>query len=432
MSADARRIAARLLLEVETPGDFLEHRMEADSGFDGLPPVDRRFAQELIFGVIRWRRTLDWLISAAGASRSPPSGPRVLLQLGLYQLFWLDRIPPFAAVNETVRVARAMGFSQSAGFINAILRRADRDREALQIRLVELRTAQPDLGWSHPKALTDRWQSGLKPDELQRLLAWNNSPPPLWVRRNSLLCSADQLLETWKGEGVTFDTQPMGWLGDGLAFAIRSPNRLGDLASFQKGWFYVQDPSTLFAVSELAPLPGEAVLDLCAAPGGKTTFIAQKMGDQGEVTATDSSGDRLAMVTANCRRLNLGSVRVRNLAEMEADKTTFDRVLVDAPCSNTGVLRRRVEARWRFQEEEVRRLAEQQFLLMEFAAQRVRPGGRLVYSTCSLEPEENQGVTERFRISHPEFRLGGQRQLHPVHDQVDGAFVATWCREIRP
>jgi 16S rRNA (cytosine967-C5)-methyltransferase len=219
-------------------------------------------------------------------------------------------------------------------------------------------------------------------------------------------------------------------------FELRSHPPLATLPSFQQGLFYVQDPSTLLAVCELAPRPGERVLDLCAAPGGKTTFIAQLMQNQGPVVAEDNDPARLARVQENCLRLGVSCVQVQRpdtgsgievptKGEGQAGAAQkFDRVLLDAPCSNTGVMRRRVELRWRIQPAEIERLRGVQLRLLRRAVSRLRPGGTLVYSTCSLEPEENQQVVQEFCRETAGVQCVAERVLTPVQDHVDGAYVA--------
>jgi len=198
------------------------------------------------------------------------------------------------------------------------------------------------------------------------------------------------------------------------------------LPSFKDGWFYVQDPSTLLAVRELGAKPGESVLDLCAAPGGKTAFIAELMENRGRITAQDREPDRLELIRENCARLGVTCVEasIAPMGIIAKPSKRFDRVLVDAPCSNTGVMRRRVDLRWRIRPEEIERLSTAQLELLRQAAPRVKPGGILVYSTCSLEPEENGAVVKQFLAEHPDFTLEQERELTPFADGVDGAYVA--------
>lgn len=426
--ANARGVAARLLLAAEEPGDFLENRLERDAAFMGLAGVDRRLCQDLVFGALRWQRTLDWLGGKAGVQRPPPPPARVLLRLGLYQLFWLDRIPEFAAVNETVQLAQTLGARPLSGFLNAVLRQACRDRTGLQSQLAALKLENAPLGWSHPDWLVNRWSNRLVGQQIQELLAWNNSPPPIYVRCNQLKGTSVQLLEAWKVEGVEYEAKTFPWVDDGCVFTIRPPVSMATLPSFKEGRFYIQDPSTLLAVRELEARSGECILDLCAAPGGKTCHVAQMMGNRGQILATDESSGRLDLLTENCARLGVTCVTARSTLKAEVPSAGFDRVLVDSPCSNTGVLRRRIELRWRLQPEEIVRLSRVQIRLLKSAFPALKPGGRLVYSTCSLEPEENQEVVTQILGELGQLRLLKTTQLHPVSDHVDGAFVASFQR----
>jgi 16S rRNA (cytosine967-C5)-methyltransferase len=420
----ARSVAWRLLQQNDAPGDFLEHRLETDTGAAELSPADRRLVQELVYGVTRQRAALDWIIARRTDGRVQRPPLQHLLRLGTYQLFFLDRIPVHAAVNETVQLARDGGFASQSGFINAVLRGLERERATLRAELTLLRQREPATGWSHPAWLVERWSQFLDPAALVRFLEWNNQPPGVHARLNALRATPEQLLEMWRQEGVNAVAQPAPWAPDLHVFRLDGHPPLTSLPSFRSGAFYVQDPSTVLAVAELAPRAGERVLDLCAAPGGKTTLAAQLMANTGELIAHDADGTRLRLVRENCDRLGVTCVRVTD----QVPEGLFDRVLVDAPCSNTGVLRRRVELRWRLRSDEIARLAALQRDLLTHAAERVRPGGTLVYSTCSVEPEENGAVAIAFTNSHPEFALEKQHALLPWAEGVDGAFVARWRR----
>jgi 16S rRNA (cytosine967-C5)-methyltransferase len=345
------------------------------------------------------------------------------LRIGLYQLFWLDRVPNHAAVHETVEAAKRLGFGAQSGFLNAILRGYTREEEGTRRELEDWRRNQPALGYSHPDWLWERWQQRWGTERAVKLLEWNNSPPPTYARANPL--KPADLPAQWNAEGVQFSPRDWDWAEPGLMFQLDSHPPLTSLPSFQQGLYYVQDPSTLFSVSELDPQPGETILDLCSAPGGKTTYMAQRMQNRGSIVAEDIQPERLQMVRDNCRRL--GVVCVHTSAGRPAKQGSlserFDRILIDAPCSNTGVLRRRVELRWRIRPEEIDRLKRTQAELLRQAAERLKPGGILVYSTCSLEPEENREVVAEFLRDQP-LEFLQERELLPFSDGVDGAYTA--------
>ena len=407
--------------------EYLETVVDEALSDAALSPADRGLVHEITCGVVRWQATLDWLIARKTAGRAQKAVLQILLRLGLYQMFWLDRVPDHAVVHETVDLAKRLGFGAQAGFINAVLRGCLREREQTEKLLAELKQTQPALGYSHPEWLCARWERTWGRDHLKQLLEWNNTPPAAYGRRNALKADVAALTAAWSTEGVRFAPHLCDWAGGGLVFRLESHPPLATLPSFQQGLFYVQDPSTLLAVSELDPKPGETVLDLCAAPGGKTTFIAQVMQNRGRIVAQDHQPGRLKLVRENCDRLGVSCVETEPAptpSPLAPRPSPFDRVLVDAPCSNTGVLRRRVDLRWRIRPEEIERLRIMQLELLRQAVRHLKPAGTLVYSTCSLEPEENRGVIDAFLKEQPQMQLVSERQLLPFVDGVDGAYVA--------
>ena len=405
--------------------EFIENLLDRGLAEARLSPPDRGLCQELTYGVIRWQATLDWLIARKTPARVQKPALQDLLRLGLYQVFWLDRVPGHAAVHETVELAKQSGFGPQAGFVNAVLRAYLREADATKKLLAELKSTQPHLGWSHPEWLITRWRERWGAAKTAQLLEWNNTPPKTFARVNPLKTDAGQLIKRWRmEENVEYDFVRRDWLEENVIFELKAHPALTALGSFREGWFYVQDPSTLLAVRELDPRPGETALDCCAAPGGKTAFIAALMRNEGRIVAQDTSEDSLKLVRDNCARLDVQCVELRSTSRPSPPTACFDRVLVDAPCSNTGVMRRRVDLRWRLRPEEIKRLRKSQLALLRDAASAVRPGGVLVYSTCSLEPEENQEVVRQFLLEHAGFKLEHERALLPFAEGVDGAFVA--------
>jgi 16S rRNA (cytosine967-C5)-methyltransferase len=391
-----------------------------------LHPADRGLILEITYGLVRWQSTLDWLIARKARDGVQGLPLQILLRLGLYQIFWLDRIPDHAAVHETVELTREMGFGRQAGFVNAILRAYLREKAPTLALLEELKTSQPALGYSHPEWLCNRWGKLWDRDTVRRLLEWNNAPAPVYARLNTLKTHAATLQETWTREGVEFEIFAADWTAATPVFKLTSHPSLATLPSFRNGFFYIQDPSTHLAVHVLDPQPGESILDACAAPGGKTTHIAQHMQNRGYVMAQDLDIHRRTAIRENCDRLGVSIVtisRATTAIRSELSKP-FDKVLVDTPCSNTGVMRRRVDLKWRLSPEELARLKTVQRKILRQASLQVKPGGLLVYSTCSLEPQENQDAIRDFLRRFPRFHLEQERQLLPFIDGVDGAYVA--------
>jgi len=472
-SESPREIAARVLRRRCNSPDYVETLLEQELARAGLSRLDRSLCQELVYGIVRHEMTLDWLIARKTSARPQERGAQLLLRMGLYQIFWLQRIPAHAAVHETVELAKRTGCGAKTGFLNAVLRGCLREREAIARQLEALKTEDPPAGYSHPAWLVERWQARWGPENTAQLMEWDNAPPPTFARVNRLKTDAATLAERWKSQGIRFAARQWDWTGEDSVFELQSHPSLAEWEDFQRGFFYVQDPGTLLAVHKLNPQPGENILDLCAAPGGKTGCIAQRMENRGRILALDNQPQRLRRLRENCARLGVTCVEIAgdaapalrtdppsnegrttkhvapsslsplagrepergvpetspapsggNAAKSAPPPLPFDRILLDAPCSNSGVLRRRVDLRWRIRAEELARLRREQAILLRQAAARLKPGGLLVYSTCSLEPEENETVTRDFLAEHSEFTLESERQLLPFRDQVDGAYVA--------
>jgi len=421
-----RQIAARILAQRLNSSEFTENLLEIALANARLSPADRGLCHELVCGVVRWQAALDRLIERK-TTPGRPQRPVLqnLLRLGLYQIFWLDRIPPHAAVHETVELAKRAGFEHQVGFLNAVLRGYLREADAIKKILADQKISQPALGYSHPEWLVEKWRKQFGDDHTRQLLEWNNRPPNTFARLNTLKTDAAKLADRWREENVTCDFVSRDWLGENVSFELISHPPLASLGSFRDGWFYLQDPSTLLAPALLDAQPGENILDLCAAPGGKATFIAQQMNNTGKLIAHDLGPDRLRLIRENCQRLGVTNADiVMPTTGIQQMLTSFDRILVDAPCSNTGVMRRRVDLRWRIQSAEIERLRATQLDLLNQAATKLKPGGVMVYSTCSLEPEENSEVVQQFLAGNPSFKLETERQLLPFVDDVDGAYVA--------
>ncbi len=411
MSANPRQLCVRALTEWQRGKLFADEILDNLTERHDATGRDRAWLREAFYGTVRHLSSLDFLIARLREGQLD-GDTRAILRLGLYQLFHM-RAPSHAVVNETVELA-----GRTRGLVNAILRRALRERDALEAALA---AAPDDVRLAHPAFLIQRWEKQFGREAALALCEVNNRPAELYVRANGLKVTAGELARSLPGAEVS----------EFHGKAIRAP-RLP--ASWLRGGLcYVQDPSTLISCDLLDPQPGEQVLDACAAPGGKTTYLAELMDNRGHIIACDIWPSRLEFVQRNVRRLG-----IRNTHPLVADlmKTnaalkagSFDRILLDAPCSNTGVIRRRVDVRWRLSEEDFVRMPEQQFALVRRIFELLKPGGTIVYSTCSLEPEENEEVVRRATSELPGLRLLEQRRTAPWRDGVDGAFAAKLVRD---
>ena len=429
MGKKPRQIALQSLLHSQQTQRAVEPILSREFRSATLSPSDTGLCRELVSGCVRWRRLLDWLIERTTEGRELKPAVREILRLGLYQIFFLSRIPEHAIVDESVRLAKAEKCLGQAGFINALMRRFLREREQITRDIDDLQDARPALAQSHPDWLYEQWQQRWGREKTFRLMEWNNQPAPTCARVNRLLTAPQRLAKRWEEEGVEASPIDCDWAATGDLFHLRKHPPLESLGSFRDGLFYVQDPSTLLSVSLLDPKPGQAVLDLCAAPGGKTCLIADRMKNEGQLSALDNSESRIKLLRENCDRMR---VTCATLGQADATATgKYDRVLVDVPCSNTGVMRRRLDLRWRLSPGGAKRLADEQLKLLTQAAAHTKLSGQLVYSTCSIEAEENEQLVARFLETHPGWRLAAERSLHPVEDHTDGAYAAHFTRQAK-
>lgn len=404
--ANPRAVCVQALSRWESERKFADELLHEFLASASLTTLDRAFLTEAFYGIVRNLSRLDFIISQF---RDTPvdKATRQILRLGFYQIFHM-RIPHHAAVNETVNLA-----GKARGLVNALLRRSIREQEAL-LQLIE--KSSPAIRYSHPEFLIERWKANFGQCEAQALCDWNNSSAEVYVRANGLKVTTGELLRTVREAEVS------------AAHPLSIKVRQVPYPWIVHGLCYIQDPSTLVACDLLAPEPGEYVLDACAAPGGKTTYLAQLMNNEGHIAACDSSPQRLNRLEENLLRLGATCVKVHQVNWLGGPSPfapqAFDRILLDAPCSNTGVIRRRVDVRWRLTPEDFRRMQEKQFAILKTIAPLLKKGGTLVYSSCSLEPEENTCMIERVQAEVPGLQFVESRQTLPFRDQIDGAFAA--------
>jgi 16S rRNA (cytosine967-C5)-methyltransferase len=373
-------------------------------------PQDRAFSQELFYGVLRNVTLLDFWIGCVRRGRLS-ADLRDILRIGFYQLFLLET-PRHAAVHETVELAP----TKHRALINAVLRTALRDDKELRQRATE----QPlPIQWSHPEFLLARWRINFGEAATVDLCAWNNRPAPVYARINRLKISPNEFLQTYPDSFTAPDRGNFV----GMPVAISEATKAGNC--------YVQDPSTAVACELLEPEAGENVLDACAAPGGKTGYLAELMQNRGRILACDRDKARLQILENNLSQLRVKNTRLvchdwvtDHVPREVSDNAPFDRILVDTPCSNTGVMRRRVDVRWRLRESDFARMQQRQLKILNAVTRLLKPGGVIVYSTCSIESEENEQVIEQFTAQSNLLRLDKKVQLLPFRDHFDGAFAA--------
>ncbi len=391
---------------------------------------DEALATELVYSTLRRRLTLDWIVEKFSGVRVRRIEPRLLaiLRLGVLQLVYMRSVPAYAAVDESVKLALAAVGKKAAGFANSVLRKVAAQASAIPFPAREKGAVEHiSIVHSHPQWLVRRWVERFGEEMTASLCIADNTPPPITARVNILRTSRETLVKKMAEEGVEVSLPEEGQMVE----FVSCPKRLPKLASFQEGLFYIQDVSATIPGRMLAPLEGEMVLDLCSAPGGKATHIAELMRNRGLVLACDRDERKMPLLRENVERLGTSIVRplVGDGTKIDAVfKADFDRALVDAPCSNTGVLRRRIEARWRLKEGDFKRLRTVQLDLLRGAGRVLRRGGVLVYSTCSIEREENRDVVEQFLKEREDFELEDEKAFFQKVGGGDGGYAAKMVR----
>lgn len=438
----ARRAALDTLMEINSHGAYANIALSRVLSERELSDADRRFATELVYGTIKAGKTIDWMLERymkkpLSKSKAPI---RDILRLGMYQLKYMDKVPESAACNESVNLAKRYG-KASAGFVNAVLRSAVREPD---------RTTFPDkdddpvqylaLSSMHPSWLTKHWIKQFGYESAEKLCRFDNAPAILSLRTNTLRCSREELIDALEESGAHAELSRL--VPEGVL--VKSHTGLAGLTPLQDGRAQVQDESSMMVAHVLDPHPGEFVIDACSAPGGKTTHIAQMMNDSGRIAAFDIYEHKIKRIEENAARLGIHSIEAA-LLDARMIGTEYegmaDRVLLDVPCSGLGVLRRRPDARWRKTEESIAMLPALQREILDSGARAVKPGGILVYSTCTIEPAENERMVQSFLNDHPEYKLESAGALLPVPrntdmvqllpqiDGTDGFFIARMRRQ---
>ena len=419
--SSARLAAFNILQQVET-GAFSSVLLAAEE--PRLQPLDRALCHELVLGVLRWQLLLDKIVEHFSKRRveSLDQAVRIALRLGLYQLRFLTRIPASAAVNESVSLVRHARLSSATGFVNAVLRRVIREPNYDPASEVSDPLERISVRTSHPQWLIERWANQFGVEEAEAFAEANNVVPPTAFRVVNVRTTEADVLERLRAAGATIEASRVAkgaWCVSGATSLVRELSAAGQI--------YLQDEASQHVAEVLDVKPGERALDLCAAPGGKTTSMADRVEDNATIVAADRSAARMETVVAITTLHGLKSIKVLLLDAGERlpfTSNSFDKVLLDAPCSGTGTLRRNPEIRWRLAEDDVQTFAKNQKKFLGNAAEVVKPGGLLVYSTCSVEREEDEEVIEEFVTRDKRFRVLNIERTWPQHQGCDGFFIA--------
>ena len=432
----ARETALRVLMSCRNNHAWADAALKAQLGRDGLVGPEAALCSRLVYGVVQNQQLLDFYLSAYCSQKPDHLQPPLLeiLRLGAYQILYLDRVPDSAAVNTSVELAKISGRGQASGLVNAVLRKIAQNKTALPPIPERDEVKYLSIRYSHPKWLVKRLLAILGREEAEAFLAANNDTPPLTVQVNPLKTDAESLIKELEGWGVTATPHP--WVPGCLE--LTGAGDLTTLAPFREGKLLVQDPAARLVSLIAGVQPGQKVLDLCAAPGGKSFAAAMQMENTGSILSCDLHAHKISLIEKNAARLGISILKAEQRSASEFDpalEAQFDLVIADVPCSGLGVIRKKPDIRYK-PLDAIERLPEVQRAILETVSRYVKPGGALLYSTCTVRKEENEAVALPFLQAHPEFSLEpfpgpdgldlpneGYAALLPHKHAADGFFI---------
>lgn len=400
-----RGTAVKILNRVDRSDAYLDKLLDIELRSADLSEPDKGFLAEVVHGVMRWRMKLDWVLNGFFHGNFVKAEVTIknALRVALYQILFLQKVPHHAAVDEAVEFVKRIRGDKAGGLVNAVLRNIIRNLDGIRYPPLEEDPIQYlAVIYSHPHWIVKRWVDRYGFIETEKFLGANNERPELSLRINKLKLDPGQFL-------AALDQMKVSYRGSTYIdyfVRVRGISGISQLEIFRSGYFSIQDESAAFPSMLLSPQPGERIIDMCAAPGGKTTHIAELMKNTGEIIAVDKYESKLALLKASCERLGIKIVKaVAGMDARELDIAIADRILLDAPCSGLGTLTKKPDIKWKREPEDIPRLAQTQMELLNNAARLLKPGGVLVYSTCTVEPEENFLLVKRFLENHPEFAI---------------------------
>jgi 16S rRNA (cytosine967-C5)-methyltransferase len=434
-----RELAYKILYDVMVKKAYINISFSNHLQQEKVKEVDAAFVKELVYGVIERKYTLDFILSFF-VKRFPDARVLLLLEMGLYQILYLDRVPDYAAINETVEVAKKFIGERVASFINAVLRSYLREKEKVKFPDKKDLRRYLKVTYSYPDWIIERFLKNFDEEKSEKLLMSLNEKPEISYRVNTLKISPEEFEKKLKEEGVSY--KKGYYLREAFYIDLKNPE---NHYFYKEGLIHPQDEASMLVSKILAPKKGEMVMDVCAAPGGKTTHISQIMENTGEVVAFDLHLHRLKLIEENLRRLGILNVRTELFDATSVNEKYLgkaDRVLADVPCTGIGIIRKKPDIKLKnYDEVEIRNMIEKQYNILKSSSLYLKKGGVLVYSTCTIGKEENQEVIERFLREHKNFEAvdisdclpsnlkvetskKGYIQTTPLEHKIDGFFIA--------
>lgn len=442
MYKNPREIAVNILNEINEEEAYSNISINRNIGKD-ISSLDESFIREIVYGVIESKLLIDWIIMQFSKIKIKKIAPiiREILRIGVYQIIFMDRIPDSAAVNESVKLAKKYGHKGSVGFVNAILRNISRNKNNIELpeRNIDS-TEYLSVKYSHPKWMIKKWIKDFGLNFTEELCLANNEKPKLNIRVNTLKIAKQELMYKLKKRG--FDVKEGEYAYD--CIIIDNPVRITDTDEFMNGFFQIQDESSMLVAQIMNPKPGDLVIDVCSAPGGKTTHIAQKMENEGKIIARDIHEYKLNLINGNIERLGINIIQLEQYDARKLDERLIEKAdccLVDAPCSGLGLIRRKPDIKWSKEEDNLSEITKLQYEILMNSSKYVKKGGVLIYSTCTIQKEENIILVRKFIENNKSFILrsfeeligeeelkkaatNGYIELYPNINNTDGFFIA--------
>ncbi|QQY80786.1 NusB antitermination factor [Keratinibaculum paraultunense] len=444
---NAREIALNILKDINIKGAYSNYSINKHLTNE-ISIKDENLIREIVYGVVENRLYIDYIISKASKIKLKKIHPTILeiLRIGVYQMIFMDKIPDSAAVNEAVNLSKKHGHKGVSGFINGVLRNIARNKERFKQIDEKDNLNYLSIKYSYPKWMLKRWIDDYGYDFVEELCNVNNSKPLLNIRVNTLKINRNELLNRLKNYGyIVYETK---YAKDGIV--IENPTRITETEEFKQGFFIIQDESSMLVAQIANPKKQSNVLDLCSAPGGKATHMAQIMENQGYIKCWDIYEHKLNLINKNSYRLGINIIDTEIHDATKLDNRLIgqmDYCIADVPCSGLGIIRRRPEIKWNRKEEDINKLKEIQFKILDNAKQYVKPGGIIIYSTCTISKDENEKVIGRFLNENDDFKLlsfenlicdkrhmeeskNGYIQLFPHIHGTDGFFIAKIIKDL--
>lgn len=439
---NAREGALNILYSIEVDKAYSNIALNKEFKENQYTKLDRNFITELVYGTLENLVFIDYVIQQFSNIKLKKMDPWVLnlIRLGVYQVFFLDKVPDFAAVNESVNLSKKY-CRKASGFVNGLLRNIVRNKENIKMPNKEMEYEKYlSVKYSHPQWMIKRFLNHFSKDFTEELLKANNKTPKLYIRVNTLKTTVDKVLSLLKQEEI--EVEQSFYIPEAL-IVDAGFSQLEELDIYERGFIYIQDFSSMLVAKILDPREGDFVIDVCSAPGGKTTYIAELMKNKGQILARDIHNHKLKLIEKSVKRLGINIIDVEKFDALDLDHSLLDKadkVLVDAPCSGLGIIRRKPEIKYRKAVEDIKSISQIQKRILQNASKYVKKDGELLYSTCTIDPDENNNVVEEFLRENPRFQLieineiyktnlpGEHRdkmiQLYPNLHEVDGFFIA--------